>query len=179
MERLICHIRASCPEFGHINLDRMVVACMQARTPGQHGVFASVQPLRFEGGSETMVRRGRTYTMPEMTHRGRRILYIVHFALPRFMNMKFDAKLSTVFHELYHIGPQFNGDIRRFRGKYYAHGKSRKAYNEKMSAFAQEYLAMPGALEHAEFLRSDFKSLSKQHGGVSGTRVRSLRPRLL
>ena len=179
MERLICHIRLSCPEFSHVDLDRMIVACMQARTPGAHGVFASVQPLKFEGGSDTMVRRGRTYSMPEMAHKGRQVLYIVYFALPRFMNMKFDAKLATVFHELYHISPKFNGDIRRFKGKYYAHGKSKKAYNELVSAMAKEYLAMPGAWEHAEFLRSDFKKLSKQHGGVSGNRVRSPRPRAI
>ena len=179
MERLICHIRASCPEFAHVDLDRIIVACVQARAPGAHGVFASVQPLKFEGGSDTTVRRGRTYAMPELTHKGRQVLYIVHFALPRFMNMKFDAKVATVFHELYHISPKFNGDLRRFKGKYYAHGKSKKAYNELMAAMAKEYLAMPGALEHTDFLRSDFKKLEKQHGGVSGFRVRSVRPRLV
>lgn len=179
MERLICHIRASCPEFAHVDLDRMVVACMQARSPGAHGIFASVQPMRFEGGSETTVRRGRTYAMPEMTHKGRRILYIVYFALPRFMNMKFDAKLATVFHELYHISPKFNGDIRRFTGKYYAHGKSKKAYGELVGEMSREYLAMPGALDHAEFLKSNFKALDKQFGGVNGLRVRSPRPRVI
>ena len=179
MERLICHIRATCPEFAHVDLDRMVVACMQARSPGAHGVFASVQPLKFEGGSETTVRRGRTYAMPEMTQEGRQILYIIYFALPRFMNMKFEAKLATVFHELYHISPQFNGDIRRFKGKYYAHGKSRKAYNELVGKMAREYLAMPGADEHTEFLRSNFKTLDKQSGGVTGLRIRSPRPRVI
>ena len=179
MERLICHIRASCPEFAHVELDRMIIACMQARSPGAHGVFASVQPMKFEGGSETMLRRGRTYAMPEVIHKGKQILYIVYFALPRFMDMKFEAKLATVFHELYHISPRFNGDIRRFRGKYYAHGKSKKAYNELVGAMAKQYLAMPGAIEHTEFLRSDFKRLSKQHGGVGGTKVRSVRPRLV
>ena len=179
MERLIGHIRVSCGEFAHIEPERMVIACMQTRSPGPHGIFASVQPLRFKGGSETMVRRGRTYAMPEIRRRGKEIFYIVYFALPRFMNMKFDAKLAAVFHELYHVSPEFNGDIRRFEGKYYAHGKSKKAYNEFVGKLSKEYLKLPGALEHTEFLRSDFKGLDKQFGGVSGLRVRSPKPRVI
>ena len=36
IERLICHIRASCPDFAHVELDRVIIACMQARSPGAH-----------------------------------------------------------------------------------------------------------------------------------------------
>lgn len=179
MERLVRHIVSSCPEFVHIRTDNLVVAHIRTRSPGAHGVYASLLPLRFEGGSLTTTRRRRTYSMPEVIHDGREMLYIAYFALPRFSDLDFETKLTTVFHELYHISPEFNGDIRRFPGKYYAHGKSRKRYNELMRKLALDYLKRHGAEEHTAFLRLSFDELSKQHGGVVGTKIRPPRPKLI
>jgi predicted metallopeptidase len=115
--------------------------------------------------------------MPEVVVDGSEILYILYFAMPRFMDLDFETKMTTVFHELYHINPKFNGDIRRFRGKYFAHGHSRKVFNDRVSAMAHEYLEMPGASENAEFLRHTFKELEAEHGRVVGTKVRPPKPR--
>ena len=178
MESLIRDIAARCPEFAHVQTDRILVSYFQTRSPGAHGVYASVQPLRFEGGVRTRKRRGRTYAMPEIRHEGREIMYIVYFALPRFAELSFDEKLTTVFHEMYHISPEFDGDIRRFPGKYYAHGRSRKRYNERVRAIADGYLTMSGTEERVEFLRRSFGELTAEHGKVIGTRVRPPRPKL-
>lgn len=178
MESLMRHITANCHDLAHVQTDRIIVSYIQTRSPGAHGIYASVQPLKFEGGSPTRKRRGRTYAMPEVTHEGREILYIIYFALPRFTNLSFEEKLTTVFHELYHVGPEFNGDIRRFPGKYYAHGKSRKRYNEHVRKLADAYMTLPGAAEQVEFLRMKFDELQANHGKVIGNRVRPPRPKL-
>ena len=179
MERLVRHITANCPKLAHVQPDRVLVAHIRSRSPGTHGVYASLQPLRFKDGATTFRRGifGRTYAMPQVVHEGREIMYIVYFALPRFVNLDFEAKLTTVFHELYHIGPEFNGDIRRFPGKKYAHGGSRKRFNERVSKLAMSYLSKPGADEHTAFLRLSFDELNEQHGGVVGTKIKPPRPK--
>ena len=40
------------------------------------------------------------------------------------METPFEEKLTTVFHELYHISPMFDGDIRRLEGRYHVHSHS-------------------------------------------------------
>ncbi len=178
LEELMRHITENCSELAHVQNDRLLVSYIQTRSPGAHGIFASVQPLRFKDGALKMKRRGRTYAMPELTHEGHDIMYIVYFALPRFANLTFEEKLTTVFHEMYHISPEFNGDIRRFSGKYYAHGKSRKTYNERVNKLADKYIKLPGAEERVEFLRKNFDELLNIHGRLMGNRVRPPKPRL-
>lgn len=178
IECLIRHIIAHCPEFAHVDMDRVVVASIQTKSPGPHGVYASVQPLRFKGGATTMKRRGRTYAMPEVRVDDREMRYIMYFALPRFAELDFEAKMTTVFHELYHIGPKFDGDIRRFPGKNYAHGHSRKKFNALVQCFVDEYLGLPESELPTAFLRMSFKELQARYGGVEGRRVRPPRPKL-
>jgi predicted metallopeptidase len=177
MEELAGHIAQNCPELSHVDPGRMVISYTHASTPGTLGVYASVRPLRFKDGAETTVHRGRTYTIPRVMHNGRDVLYIIYFALPRFLNLNFDTKLSTVFHELYHISPKFNGDIRRFKGKYYAHGHSRKRYNERVWELAQKYLSMPESEQYTRFLRLDFDELERKFGNIVGTKVRPPKPK--
>jgi len=179
MERLITHISETCPEFAHVEPERMLVSHIRTRSPGIHGVYASCQPLRFENGERTTKRRERTFSMPEVVVDGSEILYIVYFALPRFMNLDFETKLTTVFHELYHIGPTFNGDLRRFPGKNYAHGHSRKVFNDRVRVFSHKYLMNPEALEYTTFLNGSFKELEIKYGSIVGTYVRPPKPRLV
>lgn len=176
MERLICDIAARCPEFAHIDPDRIIVAYTQTRSPGAHGMYASVHPLRFEDGKRTTKKRGRTYVMPEVRVDGTEVLYFIYFALPRFADLDFQTKMVTVFHELYHIAPSFNGDIRRFPGKNYAHGRSRKRYNERVQALADNYMAVEGSDQTTAFLRMSFDELRKRYGGAAGRRVKPPRP---
>jgi hypothetical protein len=99
------------------------------------------------------------YSMPDVTYRGIDILYVIYFLVPRFLNLPFREKLITIFHELYHISPEFDGDIRRFPGKNYAHGSSRKRYNALMASFVEGYL---GKLEDAglvAFLEGDMAAI--------------------
>lgn len=176
MTRLFFHIVDVTPGFEHIEPDRVMIAFNQCRSSRIHGVYASCQPLRFEGGERTRMFRGRLFEMPTVTQDGVEMKYILYFMLPRFMNLDFETKLTTVFHEIYHISPKFNGDIRRFKGKNYAHGHSRKVYNDRMRAMMEEYLKKPGSKELASFMKSSFRDISSLHGGVTGTSIRPPRP---
>lgn len=178
MECLIRHIIAHCPEFAHVDMDRVVVASIRTRTPGAHGIYASVQPLRFKDGARTIKRRGRTYSMPEIRVGEVEMMYIVYFALPRFADLDFATKMTTVFHELYHIGPKFDGDIRRFPGRNYAHGHSRKKFNALVQGFVDEYQSRPESELPTSFLRMSFKELQTRYGGVEAQRVKPPRPQL-
>lgn len=171
MTRLCDDICRRHPEFGHIRMPQVAVTFAQARSPAEWGVQARLTPLRFEGGSIVERRKGRLWTVQRVYHQGRESLYILTFLLPRFLNLSFEEKLITVFHELYHINPGFNGDIRRFSGSCYMHTGSQKSYDRQMDVFAQQYLRMGAPQELYRFLTLSFSELQVTFGEVVGLRI--------
>ena len=134
--------------------------------------------MRFEGGTRIGTVRGRRYAAQQLLdERGREILYILSFYLPRFMDIDFREKLATVFHELWHISAAFDGDIRRHPGRCYAHTHSQKEYDAEMKILASRWLKLSPPTECLSFLEYDFRQLAKNHGPIFGLRVRQ--PRLL
>jgi len=172
MWAVVRDVVATLEEFRHVDLERVLLSIAQARQATRHGGYASCAPLRFEGGAQEKMIRRRRYRMPRLQHANREILYVLYFMLPRFHEEQdYPEKLATVIHELYHISPQFNGDIRRFPGRNFAHGHSREVYHERMRRLAARYLATsPHAGTH-EFLKVPFAELLKQPGGVVGMSV--------
>ena len=89
------------------------------RNPGSawiHARLASwVTPLRFAKGTlrpcSPRSCRVRRYFLDDHEY-----LYVLTFCLPDFLNQSFEQKLMTVFHELYHMHPQFDGDLRGTAG---------------------------------------------------------------
>ena len=71
---------------------------------------------------------------------GREMLYVLTFCLPRFLDQPFDEKLVTVFHELYHVSPAFDGDLRRHPGRYAVHSHSKDRYDSRMAELVDEYV---------------------------------------
>lgn len=174
LEKLIADIVSSIPELGHIDPSRMLVCVASTRGGGIHGTYAKIHPLRFQGGVRT-VETGRgsrrvTFSMPEVRSRGMEMLYVIYFLVPRFLNLPFREKLITVFHELYHVSPLFDGDIRRFSGKNYAHGSSRKRYNELMGKFVDAYLARLEDQSLVDFLQGDLAEMRARHRVLVGRR---------
>ncbi len=165
------------PSFGHIDLKKILVA-VSPSNGSRNGVVAKLRPLRFEGGSTTRVIRGTKYLAPEVSVGGNDILYIVYFHLPRFLNHgNHRNKLATVLHELYHISPLFNGDIRRFSGKNYAHGNSRKSYDGLITKYTEEYLKLTDRPELSAFLKYRYSELKRKYGAVYGDMIRISRSR--
>lgn len=162
----------------HIDLEHVALSFAQTRKRTPHGLYASLTPMRFEGGSLTCQRQSRTYTIQRLYDtQGREIFYILTFYLPRFMDLPFREKLITVFHELWHISPHFDGDLRRHDGRCYAHTHSQKQYDAEMDLLARQYLAASPPTSLYEFLQYDFAGLLARYGRIYGTKVR--RPRLL
>jgi hypothetical protein len=144
----------------------------------QHGIFASLTPLRFKDGALTAKRRGRTYAVQRVcSPDGREMLYVLSFYLPRFQNLDLREKLITILHELWHISPHFNGDIRRHAGRYHAHSHSQCEYDRQMGVLADRWLAAGPPEALWGFLRHDFNRLVAAEGSVMGVKI--ARPRLI
>ena len=159
-------------ELAHIDLDRVAIRFCQARKPVLYGVYASLTPLRFEKGSRTTLRRGRVWQIQSVRDpQGREMLYLLSFYLPRFLNLSWRNKLSTVMHELWHIGQEFDGDLRRHPGRCYAHSHSQRQYDALMEQLLDKWLALnPPDAVHA-FLHHDFRELLRREGRIYGLKM--------
>jgi predicted metallopeptidase len=176
--RALCRdVAARCPAFAHVDLDRVLVSFTPSRNTSPYGLQARVTPMRFRDGATVRRIRGVTYRVQRYVVDGRDVLYVVTFCLPRFLDQSFDEKLVTVFHELYHVSPAFNGDLRRHPGRYAVHSHSKREYDDRMGAYVREYLAGHPAPEVFGFLRHTYADLWRRHGGVTGVVVP--RPKLL
>jgi predicted metallopeptidase len=167
------------PELAHIDLARVGFSVSQTRNRSKYGIYASLTPLRFHGGAEVTRRRGRDVRVQRVIDsNGREMLYIYTLYLPRFMDQSFSEKLVTIFHELWHISPQCNGDIRRHHGRCYAHTGSQANYDRHMKSLTDQWLsAHQPSDEIIGFLKQNFVELHAAHGGVYGSRY--ARPKLI
>ena len=183
LERLIADIARRMEAFDHIDPERVMVCVSTTRGGGVHGTYAKIHPLRFENGSRTTtVRRKRgtlLYEIPPVTRQGKEMLYVIYFLVPRFLNLSLREKLITIFHELYHISPDFNGDIRRFPGKNYAHGSSREKFNAIMATFVESYLTRETERAGVNFLDGDMATLRARHGAIVGRRMAAPKLRIV
>ena len=152
--------------------DHVAISFGQARKRTRHGIYASLTPMRFQGGSLTTHRRGVPYTVQRLFGKsGQEMLYILTFYLPRFMDVDLNEKLVTILHELWHISPDFDGDLRRHPGRCYVHSRSQAEYDAQMQVLADRWLQSDPPQEIYDFLRGSFAELHRRHGRIYGTRV--------
>jgi len=177
VRRLCADIVARCDQLWHVDVSRLLFAVTQARTGRAHGLQARVTPLRFRDGHLTRRGRGRAYQVQRYFVGEREMLYVVTFCLPRFMDQDFDDKFITIFHELYHISPAFDGDLRRHEGRCSIHSRSKRGYDARMADLARAYLAGGANPALHDFLRLNFTQLQHRHGSVLGVMVP--RPKLI
>ncbi|MBN2579997.1 MAG: hypothetical protein JXB10_13495 [Pirellulales bacterium] len=170
------HIRRLCEDFTarlvplrHVDLSRVAICSSQTRSASRQGRYATLTPLRFADGKLHTIRRGRQWGIQKVLDAdGREMLYILNFYLPRFLDLPFREKLTTVVHELWHISPRFNGDVRRLGVRHYAHGRSKKQYDAEMERLVAEWLRLDPPEELYGFLRDDFRTLHVRHGRIFG-----------
>ncbi len=177
IRRLCADITSRCSAFAHVDVSRILFAITQARSGRRYGLQARVTPLRFHAGSLIRKRAGKTFQVQRYFVGTREMLYVMTFCLPRFLDQDFDDKLITLFHELYHIGPAFDGDLRRHEGRYAIHSHSKRGYDDHMAHLARAYLADGAERELHGFLRLNFAQLQHRHGNVLGVVVP--RPKLV
>ena len=171
MRRLCEDVTQRLGEFRHIRMNEMAVAFAQTRSRVSYGLQAKLTPMRFENGLLTARRGGRTWTVQRLFQDGREVLYVLTFYLPRFLDQTFQEKMITVLHELYHISPRFDGDIRRMGGRYHVHSHSQKEYDRLMEVFVERYLALRPPKRTYGFLTQNFGELQREHGAVVGVQV--------
>jgi hypothetical protein len=178
MRRLCADLTTRLPDLAHIDMQRVAVRYCQVRRGGRHGVQATLTPLRFERGARETTRRGKNWIVePIYDDAGREMLYLLSFYLPRFLNHSVAEKLATVCHELWHISPEFDGDLRRHEGRCYAHGPSERQFHEAMHRLAEKWLSVSPPAEMHAFLNHDFRELQQLHGRVFGIKIPT--PRLV
>ena len=172
MRRLIADMVRRLPELSHIDLSHVAISFAQARNRSSYGTYATLTPMRFDGGALSTRRNGHNYTVQRLyAASGHEILYILTFYLPRFLDVDLNQKLVTILHELWHISPYFDGDIRRHEGRCYAHSHSQQAYDAGMQKLADRWLAEAPPRALYGFLELDFAQLRAQYGRVYGTRI--------
>lgn len=158
----------------HIDMRRVAVSFCQTRKNSRYGMFASLTPLRFAGGAEHTIRRGRRWGVQRVVGPdGGEMLYILNFYLPRFLSLSLREKFDTTMHELWHVGPRFDGDVRRLGGRCFAHGASQKAYDAQVARLVDVWLAAGPAPEIYQFLHCDLDELIRRHGRVVGRKIRA------
>jgi hypothetical protein len=177
MRKLCDDVADRCEALRHVHMPSVLLTFTPSRNRSPYGLQARVTPLRFRDGK--MIRRHGSieYQVQRFFVDGREMLYVLTFCLPRFLDQPFEEKLVTVFHELYHMAPEFNGDLRRHPGRYAVHSHSKDRYDEHMGELVREYLAdhpEPGLFD---FLRHGYQQLWNRHGGITGVVVP--RPKLL
>ena len=172
MRRLCDDMVARLDQLRHVDMSRVAVSFSQTRRAGSVGMFASLTPLRFAGGRMHTTRRKRHWGIQRLYDPdGREMLYILNFYLPRFFDLPLGEKLATTLHELWHIGPKFDGDVRRLGSRCFAHGSSQKQYDAHVEALRDRWLAFGPPEALYDFLRLKFHDLAARHGRVFGRRV--------
>ncbi|HEY3383192.1 MAG TPA: hypothetical protein VGK32_15585 [Vicinamibacterales bacterium] len=199
---LMRDIVARVPRLSYIDSDDLLVFARYGR-PGAEGAFATCHCISLpptEPGyyywrdrqTGRITRRSRWFVTksPSVSVGGRRIHYLISFALPRFCDQTlagsrkehcYDqraptwlAKLDTVVHELYHIDPSAPG-IRRVEradgvATYSSHGRD---FLADVADMVREYLATRPDPATFDFLRHRFSELEEMHAGVLGTTFRT------
>lgn len=163
-------------EFRLFDINRLLVCCATNRNTSRGGIYGKLVPLKFENGNNIVKHRGYYYTIPRLTVNDMEILYVVYFYIPKFLDLPAEKKIDVMFHELYHINPEFNGDIRRMGEFKKAHGHSRKSFDEKYRDYAESFYSYIQKTPFIKFLEMDTKALYKEFSSISYRRLKVPKP---
>lgn len=172
IREVLGEIVAATPLFAHVRLPEVAVSFAQAQRRTKWGTYAKMVPLRFPGGALEGVEDGARWRIDPFTFRGRDVLYILYVYLPRFHDQAFEDKLLTLFHELFHISPDFDGDLRRFAGANPYHGESRAWFDDQLRPHLRRFLDARSSAPVLDFLREPLDALEARHRGISGMQIR-------
>jgi predicted metallopeptidase len=130
------------PDLAHIKLEAVHFTLFHSREASRVFTFARCYPL-----PSAMKRRGRRWyrLTPVFTPGGVEARYILSFAWPRFWTMTPKERLETLVHELYHIGPEFDGEARSFEAGGW-HGKGRAWFDAIIEELVDTHF--PDGIDH-------------------------------
>lgn len=173
---IIQEIITRSPDFRHISLLRMLVCIASNKSNGRGAIYGKVVPLRFRDGAGELYHHGKRYTMPVVMCNGISQLYLIYFYFPKFFDLPAMEKLRVVFHELYHINPLFNGDIRRMGRVRESHGSSRKNFDRQFEESLQSFCAHVADTPYMNFLMMDTAQLARNFSIITARRMKVPRP---
>lgn len=168
VRRLLVDIVARCAALAHVDVSRLLLGMTRSRNGRPHGLQARVTPLRLSPRDPRRI-DGEQVQRYYLDHH--EFYYLLTFVLPRFLDLDFSEKLITLFHELHHIGPRCDGDLRRYRGRCYAHSGSQKRYDRLVEALTDGWLRLGPPRAVYEFLEHDFRTLAARHGPIYGSKI--------
>ena len=105
VDALVKDIVARTPELKHVDPSRILVVAADAR----HASRATTRPVKFPDG--TTVSPDGKWERPRTVWNGKDVLYIVELRPKFFRRSSAEARLKTIFHELLHMSPAFDGTI--------------------------------------------------------------------
>ncbi len=143
MQDLIQDITQNVNELSYIDADNVAVGFKRSREGANEEVWAEVTALDLGDGAYLQKKEGRIekfFASQSLLMNGEPVRYIMDFYIPVFFSLPFREKLVTVLHELYHISPRFDGELRTFKGRAYQHGPSKEKYDKYMEYLCDKYL---------------------------------------
>lgn len=165
---IIADISVVCPEFSHIRTDSIIVTFSRSKTNKHTGILAFLAPLRFQNGVTVTTKNGKLYEIPTIVYEGQVKLYMIGFVYPRFIDLPLLEKARTIVHEMYHISERFDGDIRRFPGRTFAHSGRKANFDKEAERIAKEWLQKTKT--DTSVLAMDSQTLKENFSKVIGTR---------
>lgn len=157
-------------------MNRILISIAFNRKNSRGFTLAKLVPLRFKDGSNILKYNNKRYTMPRIVNNGISLLYIIYFYSPKFFDLPPIEKLRVIFHELYHISPEFNGDIRRLGRVKAAHGASKKKYNIQFEKELQQFYSTISETQIKYFLDLDTNLLRKNYQNIYCRRMKLPKP---
>jgi predicted metallopeptidase len=173
---IIKEIVDCCGALGHIDVNRVLVCVGSNRSSRRGGLYGKLIPLRFKDGSSVLRYHGRLYAIPEISNNGHSCLYIIYFYMPRFFDLPWEEKLRVIFHELYHISPHFDGDIRRMGTVKKAHGHSKKHFDTLYDAELRSFIRHLQGTPHINFLAMTSRDLYGRYRRVTAVKMKHPKP---
>ena len=164
------------PEFSHYDINRMLVCCASNRSDSRGGIYGKLVPLKFENGSDIISFRGRLYTLPKIIHNNIEIKYLIYYYHPKFFDISAREKVNVMFHELYHISPEFNGDIRCMGKVRAAHGHSKKSFESRYLDFAENFYSFVKGTPYHAFLEMNSLDLQNTFKKIRCRRMKTVKP---
>lgn len=177
MAFLLYDIINATPLFSHIDMNRVLVCSAYNKKVTGGGIFAKVVPLRFENGVPLKKFKNHWYAFPKVMNNGHEILYIIYFYIPRYFDLPAFEKLNVAFHELYHINPEFNGDVRRMGSYKFSHGYSKEHFNNQFREELSHYYNKIKNTPLGAMLEMNFAQISEHFETVYTRTMKVPRPK--
>ena len=163
-------------EFRLFDVNRILLCCSTNRKTTGGGIYGKLLPMRFENGSEIVQHNSRYYTIPRLIVNDIEILYVMYFYMPRFFDLSAAEKVNVMFHELYHISPEFNGDIRRMGSVKKAHGHSKKSFEEKYIEYSRSFYEYVRNTPYQAFLSMKSDDLQQRFKKIHFRKMKTIKP---